>query len=520
MSPLRAAWLPALAVVAVTLAFGGFCTAFVRQPQLASFADDSVSYLIMAQGFSPWHAASAPVVDAFQREAFYPPLFPLLLALGDAAHDLARAHSAEALFLAASLPLTYALGCRWLGQRWAAAAAATLVALVPALWINAKGILSEPLYCLLLLATLYAAGLQSRKSRLALVGGGLALLALTRSAGLALALSYAAWALSRRAPGWRERILASVPAWAGVAAYGLWVLLRPDTAADPNVGLLTSRWGEIDPLHQAHAMADAWVGSFIVYWVQGRPMQTVLAAAVGALALAGLVLRVRAGKADGWIMAAYGLTVLLWPFDEQMGRFIFPAIPVLTLYAFVAAERSCALLRRPAALGDAVLAALIAALVIPPAAFLYHRAQANVPEAAMTEWYRTPDVDAARTRARVHLDLLADMQDIRAFTAPSDKVAWVAPAYVALLADRFGVRAPPAALQPAAYRAALARSAADFAFVSVYHPRDTVSDAAWRAGVAALYGHAKLVNVHAEPQTNKVTSMLFKAPAVSPAPPR
>jgi len=44
---------PAIAVGCYAAAFGLACAAFVRQPQLASFADDSVSYLIMAQVFSP-----------------------------------------------------------------------------------------------------------------------------------------------------------------------------------------------------------------------------------------------------------------------------------------------------------------------------------------------------------------------------------------------------------------------------------------------------------------------------------
>ena len=47
-----------LAAGALTLAFAIACAAFVRQPTLATFADDSVSYLVMAQVFSPWQAAS------------------------------------------------------------------------------------------------------------------------------------------------------------------------------------------------------------------------------------------------------------------------------------------------------------------------------------------------------------------------------------------------------------------------------------------------------------------------------
>src|SRR6185436_6286092 len=95
------------------------------------------------------------VAAAFPREAFYPPLFPLVLALAGAAHNTAWAHAVTALLLAASIPLLYLLGIRLLEDRRAAAAAALCVVLSPSIWINAKGILSEPLFCLLLVATLY-----------------------------------------------------------------------------------------------------------------------------------------------------------------------------------------------------------------------------------------------------------------------------------------------------------------------------------------------------------------------------
>src|SRR3990172_7107061 len=110
-----------LAVGLLTSIFGAIAARFVWQPVLASFADDSVSYLVMAQVFSPWQAAIPPVAEAFSHEAFYPPLFPALLGLLGAAHDTALAHAVTALMLAACLPLVYVLGVRWLGGKWGAA---------------------------------------------------------------------------------------------------------------------------------------------------------------------------------------------------------------------------------------------------------------------------------------------------------------------------------------------------------------------------------------------------------------
>ena len=125
--------LPDVAVAILTLVFGLVCAAFVWQPTLATFADDSVSYLVMAQMFSPYESVSLAVAAAFPRDAFYPPLFPLVLALAGAAHDTAWAHALTALLLAASVPLIYLLGIRFLEDRRVAAAATLCVMLTPSI---------------------------------------------------------------------------------------------------------------------------------------------------------------------------------------------------------------------------------------------------------------------------------------------------------------------------------------------------------------------------------------------------
>ena len=110
----------------------------------------------------------------------------------------------------------------------------------------------------------------------------------------------------------------------------------------------------------------------------------------------------------------------------------------------------------------------------------------------------------------MQIDLFADMEEIRKLTAAGDRVMWVAPPYLALLADRRGIAAPDPELAPAAYREAVRASGADYVFLSAYHPRDTLRDAAWQAGTRALTGHAKPVHVRAQPG-GAVTSLLLQA---------
>ena len=141
---------------------------------------------------------------------------------------------------------------------------------------------------------------------------------------------------------------------------------------------------------------------------------------------------------------------------------------------------------------------------------MVQRAQAPGRYAGIIDWYRTPDLVEARARAQLHLDLFADMEEIRTRTRPGDRVMWVAPAYLALLADRRGIGAPDSALPAAAYRQAVRESGADYVFLSLYHPRDTLRTVAWQAGTRALAEKAKVVHLRTQGSGSVVTSMLLK----------
>ena len=513
--------LPEIAVAALTLGFGSLCVAFVWQPTLASFADDSVSYLVMGQVFSPWQHASPAVAEAFAREALYPPLFPAVLGFAGVAHDIALAHAVPALLLALCLPLTYALGVRWLGDKRPALMAVLVTAVLPSLWINAKGILSEPLYCLLLLATLCVLESdEGRRGRTASLSLLMAALALTRAAALVPLAAYGIWAFTRRGKSPGERVRAAAPAAFAALAYLAWIMLRPSSTPDDYARIIAEHargLGGADVAaallasvaRQAGAIFEAWIGAFLIFWVEGHPLRLILATLLGLLALSGLLMRLREGKADAWIMTGYGATFLLWPFYDQMTRFLFPALPVLVLYAFVAIGAALRALGRPELAGHALLAFLCLSLAVPAMAFIRQRI-AGGPDSAITEWYRWPDAREAHERARRHLDLSSDMEAIRRLTQPEDRVMWVAPAYIALLAGRRGIPAPPAELDAAAYREAVRRARPDYVFMSVYHPRDTLRTTAWRSAVRALLGHGEMVHVNTHGGGTAVSSVLLK----------
>ena len=217
----------------------------------------------------------------------------------------------------------------------------------------------------------------------------------------------------------------------------------------------------------------------------------------------------RWGRHDAWIAAAYLATLLIWPFYDQMGRFLFPILPVLVLYAFWTLGRAMRAFGRRVDLVHGLLAVLLLSLTLPALAFLAQRA--GVPEryAQVVDWYSTPDLSAARARARRHLDLFDDMQEIGRLTRPGDRVMWFAPSYIALLADRHGLATPDPSLPPSDYRRAVRESGADYVFLSRYHPRDTIRTRAWQAGTAALLPESKAVHVRSG-DGGAATSILLK----------
>ena len=70
--------------------------------------------------------------------------------------------------------------------------------------------------------------------------------------------------------------------------------------------------------------------------------------------------------------------------------------------------------------------------------------------------------------------------------------------------------APSARLAPPEYRASVVDSQADYVFLSAFHPRDTIHDSAWRAGLEALRGQAETVQTRIRGADGTVSSLLLK----------
>jgi hypothetical protein len=486
------------AAAALALAVAALAATFLVHPGIDSLYDDSVSYLLMAQWYSPWHAAS-PAVAAAARLQTYPPLFPLALALSGGAYDWRIAHLLVAAAFGASVFLLGVHARRTTGSMAAGLLAAAAFAALPGAWLNARGILSEfPYIALSLGALAWHARMQDdariRPRDAAILGLLLAAAILTRTIGIAL---IAAVAVSEAARFARTRDTARLRgAWIApaiaIAAALAWQLLRPAAAGDSyaaSTRLMLAgaesgplAWARAWAVHNGQAISDAWFTALLIFWGEPWRPTFLLAAALGVLGLAGAAARALRGEADALYVLGFLAILLFWPFPGQMYRLAFPVAPLVLLLALrtVAALLS---LRFDAARAarTAAYSALVPIALGLPALLFYVVPRAHVEDAPVAgyritdiaEFYRIPSGPSARESARTQIGVLADMERVRESTPAGARVMWYTPGYIALLAGRDGValrRPRDAADLDAQVRA----TRADYLYLADAQPRDSL----------------------------------------------
>src|SRR5579862_4699898 len=483
----------ALALLAI--AVGVIAVMFTWQAGLASLFDDSVSYLVMAQALSPGHPTPAPIAAAFPLEK-YPPLFPLLLAVGGGAYDWRIAHAWVALSFAASVFLL-GVHSRRITQSDALGFAVALVfAWMPGTWLNLKGILSEFPYMALVFVALmqYRAARDSpARWRHVLLCVLLAAVVLTRTIGVALVAAVAiveaaTWFRTRD----RERLLRSATTLAAAAGIvALWYVVRPRGGDDAYVAFGSGvargaaeqgiEWALGIVSTNVSALVDAWLSATLIYWGEPWKPGFLLACVVGVGGLAGTLWRAMRLEADAIYVLAFIAILLVWPFPGQMYRLALPAMPFLLANAAWLWMRSASRFAPAHALRWSVIGVLAPLAICVPALLAYVAQRATAPGAEIAagyhyndiaEFYRIPDLSAANANALLEIGVLADFDHIRRTTPDSARVMWYLPGYVALLAGREGV----ALVHPrdrASLEAQLSAKRPDYVYLSSVHPRDT-----------------------------------------------
>jgi hypothetical protein len=472
----------------IALLAGALALAFTWQPGLATFHDDSASYLLMAQAYSPWQSASAAVLSQAPYEK-YPPLFPALLAVAGAAYDWHWAHAIVALSFAAAVFLLGWYASRASGVAICGIAAAVLFAALPGAWLNMKGILSEFPYMALTFATLAwlarrPPGTPFERRHAFVLALALAAVMLMRTIGFTLALAIgiaevAAYRSTRDRGRLREVLFALAAAFATLIA---WYVLRPSGGDDAYV---SSSAGVVERIRtegvaylgtlvtgNAHAVFDAWLNALVIYW--GEAWQPkFIGGAILAAAMAGATLwRAWRWGADGIYIVLFLAVLVAWPFPGQMYRLALPVFPLAMAIALAATvEVARRRLDARAAGRTAAYAALVPLAFCVPALF-YIGERARQPGREIMEYYRIPFRPDAEAAAELQSRAFEDMGRIRDTTPDLASVMWYGPVYIALLASRRGVPLDyPADAKDMAGQ--IARTHPDFVYLSRIHPRDS-----------------------------------------------
>jgi hypothetical protein len=418
------------------------------------------------------------------------------VALAGGAFDWRVAHAVVAACFGASV-LLLGLHARAITASAAMGFAAALVyAFMPGVWLNVKGILSEFPYMALSFGALVAYGRMRAAPltwpRVAGMGLLLAALVLTRNIGVALLAAIGAC----EALGWwrsrdtRRAARAAAMLAMPVAIAALWVLLRPSSGQDAyaEFGARVARgaadegfaWAVAMARANASALVDAWLNALLIFWGEWWKPGFLLAIAIGALGVAAVAVRALRAEPDALYCLAFLAIVLAWPFPGQMYRLALPVIPLVMVSALWGWQRLAMRLAPENGERRAPWGAVLPFALCVPAVLFYVAPRARTPVdpesgrrfADIAEFYRVPAGPAAAANARAQIDVFRDLERIRASTPETARVLWYSPAYVALLAQRRGLR-----LERPADAAALAQQAraadADYLYLANLHPRDS-----------------------------------------------
>lgn len=458
---------------------------------LSSFANDSVHYLVMARHFSPWINESSAISTAWLLQDF-PPFFPWLLALSGAAHSLLYAHLLVALIGLISLYYYYRLSKRWLNHRAWAFCPALIFALSPGFLLGLQGILSEPLYLLLVLIFMLLYDPTEKKSTSLIVMSGLLLAAilLTRTVGIALCLAILVQAffssISQKKIQYQSIIIVVLSLCIYLLFMAIWgpekeshymAVLIQYLSADglseqvPGASFYSSYTSQISNL------LDAWTSFCLIYW--GTDVYSANYYVIMLMLLAsmtGLIIRLFENKYDAWYAFFYILILMVWPHPGQMFRLVFPVMPILLIYASYAIIKLINRVKNTKRdLVSPVFYLLVLTAILPSHAFIHARAAiaSEMKMVPVNQTFLRIDLAVATRHLLLQNQMLKDFTRIKDSVSTDEKVMYFLPSYLAILSDRSGEKAP-SPVESIKYRQIARESGARYIFLTRLHPRNTL----------------------------------------------
>ena len=309
-------------------------------PVSAGFLSDDAVYLLMADGFSPFHHSDSALGAYILRQSIFPPGYPILLALlGGGSDELLWSH------MLTTTTFLIALICLW---RWIADVIRddvlamglfVVFALLPGTLMQDMELMSEFPYLMFTFAAIWNAAREDHSQRsLLLAATCTGLGAVTRSAGISLIIALAIWLFAKRR---QRRVVALLLAVAPTVA---WIIYKNLAVVNQGAGY-SQFWSQLltqlseqgllfVPRYVIGQLMAMWHGLLMNLDFVPFVLTTLIAGALMVTAVPIFIRRLRRWELDALYFAAATIITLLYPFPEHFTRLIIPLIPLVLAYSY------------------------------------------------------------------------------------------------------------------------------------------------------------------------------------------
>ncbi len=413
--------------------------------------DHSV-YLLAADFLSPFADQSHDITLAAMPYTFFPPLYPLVLAItgGTSAH-IEIAHAVTISFLIASLACFFVLVHQETLNIYQSFLITIIFAFLPTTFLQSFGILSENLYLFLTLIAIWLlAKSDAPMSRLYMASVIIGLAAITRTIGITMVIAFAMHLFLYRRDRWMYLVASSlipvvlwnVIKWLfGYTGGYLWLItsvIKTTSFHDfLSSKLLTESYG-------------LWVGWITSFDHIPSLLSLIVGSVIGAICLAGTVHRAYHRKFDGVYLILYFGVLLLWPSSPDARRFLYPVVPILLLHGlkFACYLMQCFLPLKSSIYGYTYLLTIVL-LALPATGFIFHQMvmaanDENREYANSLYWYSGGDLNRTRMKINAYKKLTQSWQKISDVVPAGECVYSVDPVWLMLYADRPSYSTPQA----------------------------------------------------------------------------
>jgi len=409
--------------------------------------------LIMANYFSPFTETPESFVRAYQN-VFLPPSFPVVLAIFGGAESIFISHIiviSEALL---AIAICYFLFKKTLGPGIAIYPLLIFITL-PGMWIELLKIMSENQYMLLTFGFLcfveFRKNNPSSKAANAFITGlFLSFILLTRDIGYSMLIAYLIWLMySEKAAVIKKDFIYLVVGL--VIPLALWTGVKPDSmhsyaddfllfqqTSSPIVTLFTIITGNIYALHQA------WIANLMLFTLDNDIIREIIIFISLLLVLTGWAGRFK--KLDGLYIFIYIGVLLVWPYADEMDRFIYPIMPLLLMY-FLLGIKTIRVINNSRYLIPVISIVFILLITAPSLFFIakrhqlgsdiYHEDVTNI-----IQLYKNPSVYDAFITALIWNHTHTSMKTLATYFEKNDRILAVKPTFFTYLTGIYAEKLP------------------------------------------------------------------------------